>query len=204
MVTVTTVQSEADVQGILTLQQANLRKNVPAAIQAEQGFVTVEHDPDVLMRMNQAAPSVIAKDGDTVVGYCLTMLPSFATDVPELKPLFDSIGELTYRGQPVHHYPYYIMGQVCVGAGYRGQQLFDRMYQHQRTVYGDRYRLFITDISERNTRSMRAHARVGFVPIHRFYDPAIGEDWIVVVWDWLAGSESETYRSDELDHSRSA
>lgn len=69
MVIVTTVQSEADVQGILTLQQANLRKNVSAEVQLEQGFVTVEHDPDVLMRMNQAAPSVIAKDGDTVVGY---------------------------------------------------------------------------------------------------------------------------------------
>ena len=203
MVIVTTVQSEADVQGILTLQQANLRKNVPAAVQADQGFVTVEHDPDVLMRMNQAAPSVIVKDGDTVVGYCLTMLPSFATDVPELKPLFDSIGELTYQGRPVHQYPYYVMGQVCVGAGYRGQQLFDRMYQHQRTVYGDRYRLLITDISERNSRSLRAHARVGFEPIHRFYDPVLGEDWIVVVWDWLVGSKSESYRPDEPDHSRS-
>jgi RimJ/RimL family protein N-acetyltransferase len=66
------------------------------------------------------------------------------------------------------------------------------MYQQQRDVYGKRYRLLITDISERNTRSLRAHARVGFEPIHRFYDPAIGEDWIVVAWDWLAGSKSET------------
>ena len=62
--TITTVQSQADVNGILTLQQANLRKNVPAEVQADQGFVTVEHDPAVLTRMNQAAPSVIAKDGD--------------------------------------------------------------------------------------------------------------------------------------------
>jgi hypothetical protein len=52
MLTITTVQSEADVLGILTLQQANLRKNVPAHVQVEQGFVTVEHDPQVLSRMN--------------------------------------------------------------------------------------------------------------------------------------------------------
>lgn len=186
MLTVTTVQSDADVQGILTLQQANLRKNVSADVQLDQGFVTVEHDPAVLTRMNQAAPSVIAKDGDTVVGYCLTMLPDFADDVPELKPLFQSIGELIYHEQPIHSYPYYVMGQVCVGDGYRGQQLFDRMYQHQRDVYGDRYRLLITDISEHNARSLRAHARVGFAPLHRFFDPVIGEDWIVVVWDWQA------------------
>ena len=35
--TITTVQSEADVQGILALQQANLRKNVPARCTARSG-----------------------------------------------------------------------------------------------------------------------------------------------------------------------
>ncbi|GAB3563547.1 hypothetical protein GCM10027578_07460 [Spirosoma luteolum] len=184
MITITTVQSAADVAGILALQQRNLRQNIPAEVQLDQGFVTVEHDPAVLTRMNQAAPSVIAKDGDTVVGYCLTMLPDFADEVPELKPLFDSIGALSYQGQPIHAYAYYVMGQVCVGEGYRGQQLFDRMYQHQRDVYGDRFRLLVTDISERNTRSQRAHARVGFQTIHAFDDPNLGERWLVVVWDW--------------------
>ncbi|GAB3896359.1 GNAT family N-acetyltransferase [Spirosoma agri] len=184
MIIITTVQSEADVQGILTLQQANLRKNVPLAVQIDQGFVTVEHDPAVLTRMNQAAPSIIAKDGETVVGYCLTMLPEFGTDVPELVPLFTLINTLDYNGKPLSDYPYYVMGQVCVADGYRGQRLFDRMYQHHRAVYSDRYRLLITDISANNVRSLRAHARVGFEPLHEFHDPVIGETWVVVLWDF--------------------
>lgn len=184
MTTITTVQSEADIQGILTLQRANLRQNLPADVQANQGFVTVEHNPDVLTRMNQAAPSIIAKDEDAVVGYALTMLPDFRMDVPELRPLFDSIDVLNYQGKPLSDYAYYVMGQVCVADGYRGQQLFDRMYQHHRDVYGSRYQLLITDISERNTRSMRAHRRVGFEPLHSFHDPTLGETWIVVVWNW--------------------
>ncbi|GAB4027935.1 GNAT family N-acetyltransferase [Spirosoma koreense] len=181
---ITTVQSDADVQGILTLQRANLRKNVPLVTQLDQGFVTVEHDPIVLMRMNQAAPSVIAKDGDTVVGYALTMLPEFGTDVPELLPLFTLIDTLTYREKPLREYAWYVMGQVCVGEEYRGQRVFDRMYQHHRDVYGDRYQLLITDISANNVRSLRAHTRVGFESLHEFYDPAIGETWVVVAWDW--------------------
>lgn len=181
---ITTVQSEADVRGILTLQQANLRKYVPVDVQLDQGFVTVEHDPDVLTRMNRAAPSIIAKNGSTVVGYALTMLPNFRTDVPELRPLFDSIDGLNYRGRPIAEYAYYVMGQVCVADGYRGQRVFDRMYAHHHDVYGDRYRLLVTDISERNTRSLRAHARVGFEPMHSFHDPALGETWVVVAWDW--------------------
>ena len=134
--------------------------------------------------MNQVAPSIIAKDGEVVVGYALTMLPDFKTEVPELLPLFDSIDGLQYQGKPVEAYSYYVMGQVCVSDGYRGQQLFDRMYQHHRDVYGDRYQLLVTDISERNTRSMRAHTRVGFEPLHSFHDSALGETWVVVVWDW--------------------
>ncbi|MCK8492560.1 GNAT family N-acetyltransferase [Spirosoma sp. RP8] len=184
MISITTVQSEADVQGILALQQANLRKNVPVEVQANQGFVTVEHDPTVLTRMNQAAPSIIAKAGDTVVGYCLTMLPEFGADIPELIPLFSLIDALDYNGKPVREYAYYVMGQVCVAEGYRGQQLFDRMYQHHRDVYSNRYQLLITDISANNSRSLRAHARVGFEPLHEFHDPAIGETWVVVLWDW--------------------
>ena len=182
--TTTTVQSEADVRGILALQRVNLRQNIPAEVQADQGFVTVEHDPDMLMRMNRTAPSIIAKDGETVVGYCLTMLPEFGADIPELTSLFASINALTYAGRPVREHAYYVMGQVCVADSYRGQQLFDRMYQHHRDTYGDRYQLLITDISEKNTRSLRAHARVGFKPLHSFHNPELDETWVIVVWDW--------------------
>jgi hypothetical protein len=184
MISITTVQSEADVEGILALQQANLRKNVPVDIQLDQGFVTVEHDPAVLTRMNQAAPSIIAKDGDRVVGYALTMLPEFGADVPELIPLFSLINSLNYNDKSLGDYAYYVMGQVCVADGYRGQQMFDRMFQHHRNVYGDRFQLLITDISANNTRSLRAHARVGFETLHSFHDSTIGETWVVVLWDW--------------------
>lgn len=181
---ITTVQSDADVAGILTLQQANLRKNVSPDVQREQGFVTVEHDPAVLTRMNQAAPSIIAKDGNIVVGYALTMLPEFGSEIPELLPLFGLIDTLTYAGKPISATAYYVMGQVCVADGYRGQRIFDRMYAHHREVYSDRFQLLITDISATNTRSLRAHSRVGFQTIHEFYDSVIGETWAVVLWDW--------------------
>jgi predicted GNAT family N-acyltransferase len=186
MISITSVQSEADIEGILALQQANLRKNIPIDRQLDQGFLTVEHDPDVLIRMNQMAPSVIAKDGNKVVGHCLTMVPEFRKDVPELLAFFNLLETLDYRGKPINQYDYYVMGQVCVADGYRGQQLFDRMYDHQRDLYNSQYQLLITDISANNRRSLRAHARVGFQKLHEFYDAAIGETWVVVVWDFLS------------------
>lgn len=184
MLTITTAQTEADLRGILTLQQQNLRRNLSADVQADQGFITLQYTLEQMHKMHEAAPSVVAKDGETVVGYALVTTPDMRQFIPELGTLFDQIDTLTYLDKPLNEFPFYVMGQVCVADGYRGQGIFDRLYAHHRAVYSSRYQLLITDISARNTRSFRAHERVGFRPIARFYETTAGEEWIVVVWNW--------------------
>jgi RimJ/RimL family protein N-acetyltransferase len=76
------------------------------------------------------------------------------------------------------------MGQVCVAEGYRGRGVFDGMYQKMKEVCRADYDFVITEIAERNTRSIRAHERVGFEILHTFSDAVAGEDWRVVVWDF--------------------
>jgi hypothetical protein len=185
-VTITVVQGEKDVRGILALQQKNLKKNLSDETMASQGFVTVEHDFATLKAMNDAQPSVIAKDGDEVVGYCLAMLPQFRKDVPVLESLFASIDQIDYEGKPLNTYHYMVMGQVCVGEGYRGIGVFDKMYQHLKEVLSNDFEICVTDISSKNTRSLRTHERVGFEAVKDFFDENLNETWIIVVWDWRA------------------
>ena len=181
---ITTVQSDDDVRGILALQQKNLKKNLtPEQIQS-QGFLMVEHKFSVLKAMNDAQPSVIVKDGDTVVAYCLAMFSQFRNDVPELIALFDTINEIDYDGHTLKDFKYVVMGQVCVGEGYRSMGFFDGMYQKLREELSAKFELCVTDISTNNTRSLNAHARVGFIPVKDFHDPTMDEVWRVVVWDW--------------------
>lgn len=184
MTTITTVQSEADIRGILALQQANLRRILLAEVATQQGFVTLQYTLDQMRQMHRAGPSVIAKDDDTVVGYVITTLPETRQFVPELASLFDQIDALTYQNRPLPTYAYYVAGQVCVADGYRGQALLDRMYQHHRAIYADQFQLLITDISALNTRSLRVHERIGFQSLQRFHEPTAGEEWVVVGWDW--------------------
>ncbi len=184
MLTITTAQTEADLRGILALQQQNLVRNLAPNVQQQQGFVTLQYTLAQMQQMHEAGPGIIAKDGETVVGYALVTLPEIRQAVPELGSLFDQIDALSYQNKPLSQFPYYVMGQVCVADGYRGQGIFDRMYQHHRDTYQSRYQLLITDISARNTRSIRAHERVGFRSIARFHETTAGEDWMVVVWDW--------------------
>lgn len=183
-VTITTTQTDDDLRGLLALQQRNQVRNVPPEVQQEQGFVTLVYTFEQMKQMHEAAPSVIAKDGDEVVGYAITVVPQVRPLVPELGTLFDLIDTLDYEGKPLSQYSYYVVGQVCVANGYRGQGLFDALYAHHKALYHDRFQLFITDISARNARSLRAHERVGFRSIHAFHEPAANETWHVVVWDW--------------------
>lgn len=148
---------------------------------------TVRHDFDVLLAMNRESPSVIAKSGEQVCGYCLMMPRTFRSRVPELDPMFETLEQLAWRGvRLASSSRWFVMGQVCVAAGFRGRGVFDGMYRTLRDVYSADFDWVITEISHRNGRSLRAHRRVGFQTLLCHDAPAAAERWEVVVWDWSA------------------
>jgi hypothetical protein len=180
----TTVSNVAEVHQILELQAANLASALTPDTIASQGFVTVRHDVEVLARMNEAAPAIIAKDDDRVVGYALVMPRAFASQVPMLQPLFHTLDALSWRGTSLRDQPrWFVMGQICIADGYRGRGIFDGLYRTMGDTYRDRYDFTVTEVAARNTRSLRAHARVGFVTLHRYADAMTGEKWQIIVLD---------------------
>ena len=181
----TPVSSPEEVLQMLDLQAKNHVSNVSLTVAQVQGFVTVKHDPLVLQRMNKAAPSIIAKDGDQVVGYALVMPRAFAKEVPILQPMFDLLDTLSWHEAGLRENPrWFVMGQICVAEGYRGMGVFDGMYYKMKEVCRADYDFVITEIAARNIRSIRAHARVGFETLHAFSDAVAGEEWRLVVWDF--------------------
>jgi hypothetical protein len=181
----TTVSTADEVTGILELQAANLPAALTPETLARDGFVTVRHEPSVLRRMNETTPAVIAKAHNRVVGYALVMPRSYAVDVPILRPLFDLLDTLSWRGVSLRGNPrWFVMGQICIAAGYRGRGIFDGLYRTMATQYGDRFDFTVTEVAARNGRSLRAHARVGFETLHVYADPTTGEEWHVIALDF--------------------
>ena len=180
----TTVKNEQDVRDILALQAENHKSVVNEQTAQSQGFLTVKHDFDTLLRMNLENPSVIARSGEQLAGYALMMPRSFRNDIPILEPMFLRLDQLDYCERPLSGQSWFIMGQVCVGENFRGQGVFDGLYAHLREVWQGTFNFVITEISERNTRSIRAHERVGFQTLHVYPDETTGEIWRLVVWDW--------------------
>jgi hypothetical protein len=180
----TTVSTADEVRQILALQAANLPTALTPETMATQGFVTVRHELDVLQRMNEAEPAIIAKDGDRVVGYALVMPRAFAADVPILRPLFAMLDGLSWHATPLRdHARWFVMGQVCIAESHRGRGLFDGLYRTMAEACRDRYDFTVTEVAARNTRSLRAHARAGFCTLHVYPDATTGEDWHVIALD---------------------
>ena len=171
-----------ELQQILRLQEENLIQHIdPIEIQS-QGFVTLQHNLETLMQMHGLGPSVIIKDKEKVVAYALTMLQECRYLIPDLEPMFASLDKLSWENKPLNNYCFYVMGQVCIAKEYRGQGLFEQLYEHHKKIYQSQFDLFVTEISVRNHRSMRAHEKVGFKKIHTHRDSL--DEWVVVAWDW--------------------
>ncbi len=180
--TATQTTTDKDLQQILELQQRNLRGVNTQTEEKEQGFVTVTHNLEILRQMHQLEPSILVKDGDELAGYALVMPQACSSIVPELLPLFAGLKDLSYQMKPLSQYRYYVMGQICVAAAYRGKGVFDLLYQTHRDLLQHKYDFVITEVAKRNTRSMRAHERVGFELLHTHADAL--DEWAVIIWDW--------------------
>jgi hypothetical protein len=183
MLSYTTAQTHHDLEGILSLQRANLASNIPAEERASQGFVTVVHSLADLRKLNQTERHIIAKDGEKVIAYLLAMTAAAKEDIPVLKPMFELFDKITLHALPVSTYPYIVVGQVCVDKAFRGRGVLDNCYLTYRQTFQSKFRFAITEIATRNTRSLAAHKRIGFAEVHR-YTAAGGEEWSIVVWPW--------------------
>jgi hypothetical protein len=170
----------ADLRRILDLQRANLATSIDGDELRAQGFVTAVHSLESLQQMHALAPSIVAKAGPELAGYALTMLVEARRLVPVLEPMFQLFEQLSWRGRPLRELRHYVMGQVCVARPFRAQGVFDALYRGHQATYAERFELLVTEVSVRNARSLRAHERVGFEPIHSYRDSV--DEWVVLGW----------------------
>ncbi|MFZ6025254.1 MAG: GNAT family N-acetyltransferase [Bacteroidota bacterium] len=176
------VSTKEQIHQIAELSSINLRSVVDEHTKVDQGFLTWEYTTRLLEAMHDFAPSVIASYNNQVVGYALTATHAMSEVHKEMKVMLNNLSTLTYLGRPMNDYRFYMMGQICIAKEHRGKGLFEKLYQHHRTVYGNQFDFLLTEVSTSNHRSMRAHEKVGFKTIHTYHDHM--DEWNVVVWDW--------------------
>lgn len=172
MVTYHKTTSIEELKEILALQKRNLLQNLSKEEQEPQGFVTVEHSLEILIKMNKSCQHSIAKSNNKVIGYALSMTKEFANNIAVLKPMFKEIAKSTTNKN------YIAMGQICIDKKYRGIGVFRGLYKFMQTDVCSSYTAIITEIDTKNLRSLRAHKSVGFKKIKDY--KADNKNWRIV------------------------
>lgn len=185
-VEVTRVSRPDEIIGIRDLQSLNLKQNITAEEAIEQGFLTAAYTIDYLQEMNSASPSIIAKDGDKVVGYALAATKDVRKGHDLIEGLFDAIDACEYNGKSLKDVNYVVVGQLCVAKEYRGQDLVQKLYGHFRVCLSNEFTYLVTDVAQANVRSLKAHKKRGFKVINELIYGGFG--WDIVLWDWNAAS----------------
>jgi hypothetical protein len=165
--------TDEELHQILELQKQNLPGSLSLSEKEKEGFLTVVHTFEILKQMNDCCPHIIGKDGDTVVGYALSMHPKFADGIEVLKPMFTEINKIISGNAK-----YIIMGQICVGKNYRKRGIFRGLYNFMKQELQTTFNNIITEVDAENVRSLNAHLAVGFEILREYR--ADNKDWIII------------------------
>lgn len=185
-------ESREDLVQMRALLEANHSRAVDPALWESQGFVTMDYTVDQLASICGRYRHVVAKDGDAVVGYALVLLAEQKAPFTILDDMFKKIAAGSIDGKPIRDGDYVVMGQVCIAHDYRGQGIFGQLYQALKQQLQHDFAYLITEVSDKNARSMGAHRALGFRDIDIDVDIGVGggvggaapSEWHVVAWDW--------------------
>lgn len=165
--------SEEELKQILALQRQNLPKNLSIPYLVTEGFVTVEHSLELLQKMNDAFPHTLATHEGKVVGYALSMHSKFGNEIAILKSMFDEIKRTGIKER------FMVMGQICIAKTHRRKGIFRGLYKHMKQYVQNDFKLIITEVDCRNTRSLQAHKAVGFKELTQYSSD--GRVWSLLI-----------------------
>lgn len=174
-----TVSSEEELLQILHLQKQNVKSTLDESDMKKEGFVTIQHTLSQLKKLNHPYSHVIAKCEKKVVGFALISLLEHCEFVPFLQAFHELLKGLNHEGYPLSTYRYVIMGQVCVDREYRGKGIFRGLYKKFEDEMKSDFDYIVTEISNRNQRSLNAHFAIGFEAIKTH--KAENQDWVIVI-----------------------
>lgn len=164
--------SDDELLQILALQKRNAITSLSKEETEKEGFITVSHSFDMLQRMNDNCPHIIAKYNDEVIGYVLSMNPCFAEDIPVLAPMFKELENLRLG-------KYLVMGQVCIDKNHRQKGVFRELYATMKREFKSVYASILTEVDRTNIRSLNAHRAIGF-GLLKNYD-SLGQNWDIII-----------------------
>ena len=176
------VSDKEELVGIKRLQSENLKGNLTVEEMEQEGFLTAEYTLDFLEELHAIEPSIIAVENDKVIGYALVVTKKSIGHHPLLDDLFAQVDGYSFNGNDLRETDYVLVGQLCVAKTHRGIGVVQGMYDFYRKALWRKYAYCVTDVDEKNPRSIKSHLKTGFEILGTI--AYSGNRFYVVIWDW--------------------
>tara|TARA_B110000014_G_C20055716_1_gene549456 strand:+ start:46 stop:612 length:567 start_codon:yes stop_codon:yes gene_type:complete len=176
------VENYSDLLQIRELNQNNLINNLSRKDELEYGFVTLNYNMELLKDVNKIQKSIVARDNDKIVGYAIVIDKTVYGLHKLFDDLIDRLSTISFNSKKLKNVNYALVGQLCIKKEYRGMDIVKKIYDFYKKEYSKKYQYLITDIDEKNKRSLSAHLKIGFQIIDNF---SWGDsNWNIILWNW--------------------
>jgi len=147
-----------DIEGILQLQAKNLVTNLKDD-EKDDGFVTTPFTIEQIENLIKLEGVFIAKDDDKLISYVMCASWHYWVAWPMFEYMASFLETLEFQGVKLTMDNSYQYGPICVAKEYRGQKVFENVFEFAREQMNKRYPILVTFINKINTRSYEAHVR---------------------------------------------
>lgn len=160
--------NESDYDPLVELQRANLATKLSVSEQKSEGFLSGYLDVPVLRECNHDGCVLVIAHHDEPIGFLAMHRPQFKLIPPLELAMLAVLNGMTVERKKFNEWQPCMCGPVCIAKEFRGQGLFEKLYEHVPEFAGD-CDLVVTLISTDNQRSLAAHRKVGLKAINQFF-----------------------------------
>lgn len=155
----TSLASTADISGVLDLQEQYLFRNMTDE-ERKQGFVTTPFTVQQIEAILKEKGLFVAKnEEEKVIAYIFAASWKYFEQWEIFNYMVSRFPKLSFQGQEITTQNSFQYGPVCIDKKYRGQGLFNQLFEEMRLEFVNRYPISITFINQVNEISTAAHTR---------------------------------------------
>jgi len=147
-----------NINGILALQSKNLVSNLKDD-EKNDGFVTTPFTNKQIEDLIKLDGVFIALDENRVISYAMCASWHYWLAWPMFEHMASFLETLSFKGKQLTLDNSYQYGPICVAKEYRGNKIFENLFEYAREEMSKKYPILVTFINKVNNRSYEAHVR---------------------------------------------
>ena len=155
----TRIGNKSDIEGILSLQERNLSRNLSKKEQ-ENGFVTTPFTiPQIEAIINQNGIFISENENNEVIAYAFAGTWEYFEQWEIFNFMVPRFPTLSFNDQAITVENSFQYGPVCIDKRYRGKGLLNLIFEEMRIEFVQKYPISITFINKTNVISEKAHTK---------------------------------------------